>query len=114
MTTKHTPGPWRVCDDGINVYAPETDTAITNTEHICAPDHDEAIANATLIAAAPDMLEALEAEEHAAQLEEEYGMFCRTWTKNERAEKWRDVEAQRKHASKLRSAAISKAKGQAE
>lgn len=56
---KHTAGPWAVCYDKINVYAPETDTAITNSEHPCYPDQDEAIANARLIAAAPELLAAL-------------------------------------------------------
>lgn len=60
MTKAHTPAPWKVCEDYINVYAPETDTAITNQDHICAPDQDEAEANARLIAAAPCLLEALE------------------------------------------------------
>ena len=56
----HTPKPWLICDDEVNVYAPETDTAITNAEHINAPDFDEARANAQLIAAAPALLEACE------------------------------------------------------
>ncbi len=51
---KHTPGPWKVCDDGINVYA-EPDIAITNQDHPCAPDQEEAEANAHLISAAPKM-----------------------------------------------------------
>jgi len=59
METKHTPGPWDVCEDDINVYAPNSDTAITNQDHICAPDKVEAAANARLIAAAPELLEAL-------------------------------------------------------
>lgn len=56
---QHTPGPWEVCDDEVNVYAPESDTAITNTLHPCAPGPDEQAANAALIAAAPYLLEAL-------------------------------------------------------
>ena len=70
MTTKHTPAPWRVSradHDGAGVHAiacvawcgvsstygqtPET------TQHI---DADECAANARLIAAAPDLLDALE------------------------------------------------------
>ncbi|MBE3138141.1 MAG: hypothetical protein IMZ43_12240 [Thermoplasmata archaeon] len=53
---KHTPGPWKICDDGINVYA-EPDIAITNQDHPCAPDQDEAEANARLIASAPELLD---------------------------------------------------------
>lgn len=57
---QHTPGPWAVCDDYINVHAPETDIAITDTNSWCAPDHDIQEANAKLIAAAPELLAALE------------------------------------------------------
>lgn len=55
---KHTPGPWIVCKNLTDVYAPDTDTAITNSSHPCYPDEYEAIANAALIAAAPELLEA--------------------------------------------------------
>lgn len=55
-TDRPTPGPWEVCDDGVNVYAPDTDTAITDAQHICAPDYDQACANARLIASAPELL----------------------------------------------------------
>jgi hypothetical protein len=56
----HTPEPWAVCSDGVNVHAPESDTAITNQSHPCAPNYGEAHANALLIAAAPTMLAVLE------------------------------------------------------
>ena len=59
--TRHTPAPWEVCDDDLNVFAPETDTSITNVGHFTAPDSLEGEANARLIAAAPDLLEALRA-----------------------------------------------------
>jgi len=71
MTTKtatHTPGPWSV--DGpipsnpeirIN-YAPmsQVATIVNPGEHLTDIEQDEALANARLIAAAPEMLEALE------------------------------------------------------
>ncbi len=56
--SNHTPGPWLICDDGINVYASKTDTAITNVEHPCAADPDVQTANAHLIAASPALLDA--------------------------------------------------------
>ena len=56
----HTPGPWAVCTDFINVYAPESNTAITSTEHCCAPSQAEQDANARLIADAPKLLEELQ------------------------------------------------------
>ncbi len=33
-----TAGPWEVCKDGTGVYAPETDTMITNPDHPCFPE----------------------------------------------------------------------------
>lgn len=67
MTTKHTPGPWAVDDDG--------DVCISDLERlIAAVDRrnvtlrkDEAAANAALIAAAPDLLAACEALAEAQQ-----------------------------------------------
>lgn len=55
METKHTPGPWY--RDGYTVYDAK-DAAIVECDsyHSC----DEDYANANLIAAAPDMLEALQ------------------------------------------------------
>lgn len=53
---EYTPGPWKLTDDRMHVYAPETDTAITDDTNFCFPDHAEAEANARLIAAAPELL----------------------------------------------------------
>ena len=50
-----TPGPWKTCDDKINVYASDSDIAITNVEHICAAEYDTQTANARLIASAPNL-----------------------------------------------------------
>ena len=64
--SKHTPGPWKRKDNF--VYSPmfdEDDTLFVSIAVACtgiAP----AIANATLIAAAPDMYEALETIERVA------------------------------------------------
>lgn len=55
MEAKHTPGPWNVAfgEDGLVIDAPESG--------ICTVDSplSERAANAKLIAAAPDLLEAL-------------------------------------------------------
>ena len=58
-TTKHTPGPWEVSGDGVSV------TMKDNGQHVVAVAKapqwltgEEAEANAALIAAAPDGLEA--------------------------------------------------------
>lgn len=66
MTTKHTPGPWRVGDAGNTVFGPKT--AHPSPVSICTIsgptpriNPEEKRANARLIAAAPDLLEALEA-----------------------------------------------------
>lgn len=56
---KHTPGPWHACEDKYS-------KVIANNGFICdgfwwCGNTNEGIANARLCAAAPDMLEALEA-----------------------------------------------------
>lgn len=58
MTIKHTPGPWTVEDDGGGPYIMAGKEDIVSG---VAPwkDDDKAHANAQLIAAAPDLLEAL-------------------------------------------------------
>jgi hypothetical protein len=62
MEAKHTPGPWRVGDAGCTVFGPKTDAPSPKTvasitrQPIPSAEHR---ANAALIAAAPDMYEAL-------------------------------------------------------
>ncbi len=60
MTTKHTPGPW-VADGCVIEHfdAPlKFDIAVTRQHLIWTPDTEHAEANARLIAAAPELLEA--------------------------------------------------------
>lgn len=64
--TKHTPGPWRWSANCREVVAPgksicRIDPGMLISFH--APDESERLANAQLIAAAPDLLEALEIAE---------------------------------------------------
>ena len=71
MDTKFTPGPWKVTlpyTEGLNLRTVEQDTAadyrgsicnLGHCEHISGINNEEMLANATLIAAAPDMYEAL-------------------------------------------------------
>ena len=67
--TKHFPGPWNVTQDGRHVGNFERDMCVlvANTD-IGGLSHDKQQANARLIAAAPDLLEACkmleEAEDH--------------------------------------------------
>lgn len=56
MTSQHTPGPWRIGDAGFTVFGPPKPSALPET---IAPVKNRA--NARLIAAAPDLLAALEA-----------------------------------------------------
>jgi len=56
MTSQHTPGPWRIGDAGFTVFGPPKPGALPET---IAPVKNRA--NARLIAAAPDLLAALEA-----------------------------------------------------
>ena len=62
MTTQHTPGPWWVDDDGF-ITAGSDDYKIIAEPRCMEPHGNEAEidANAELIAAAPDLLAALQA-----------------------------------------------------
>ena len=62
MNTTHTPGPWRISSIGSYGLTIGDEKQIIGTVH---GDNSESIANARLIAAAPDLLEALE---YAAEL----------------------------------------------
>lgn len=57
---KFTSGSWEVCGDGVNVFAPETDTSITDVVHPCSTPIEEQEANARLIASAPTLYKACE------------------------------------------------------
>lgn len=59
--TKHTPGPWKVAvsDHRVWVYKEALGKHIADTDTTVTMPRAEQIANARLIAAAPDMLEAL-------------------------------------------------------
>ena len=59
---KHTPGPWRITTDFIGVYDKDARCiADMDSESAHEIGYDESLANARLIAAAPDLLAALEA-----------------------------------------------------
>ena len=62
MTTQHTPGPWPVGDAGATVFGPPngnpSPATIARVSFAMIPS-DEMVANARLIAAAPDLLAAL-------------------------------------------------------
>jgi hypothetical protein len=60
MTTKHTPGPWAVADVG-EVVVCATGRTLCDVYSSPATGDEQADADANLIAAAPDLLEALEA-----------------------------------------------------
>lgn len=79
MTTQHTPGPWKAVTAILNVAKegdPETAHIVT-TRKWGAPNIAEVTteANARLIAAAPALLEALEA---ILQMEDEHATTCAT------------------------------------
>ena len=63
MQTKHTPGPWhigvRTFHAGRDVYGPKGEPVAVADQELTLPE--ESAANARLIAAAPDLLAALEA-----------------------------------------------------
>jgi len=96
--TKHTPGPWRTC--GLNV-ASDGERVVASC-HADSPDSvvirptntEECMANAQLIAVAPDLLAACEAALPSLSAHEQTGCDCP------------DSEAAR-----MLRAAITKAKG---
>jgi hypothetical protein len=62
--SKHTPGPWSVDAEDSDLFTQETHRIWINADgmHICyvdGPRNPERLANARLIVAAPDLLEAL-------------------------------------------------------
>ncbi len=98
METKHTPGPWG--QTGFKIHT-QTGLAIAN---ISIPDpvcHDVGIANAKLIAAAPDLLEALESvlDRLEIALEDVFSPEAHKWDQADNA------------ARKLAAKAIAKAIG---
>ena len=102
MTTKHTPGPWIA--DGSNIKLTGKETRIVanvSDPHRPTQQTDVNIANANLIAAAPDLLEALEDAEfimrQLAKHPQEVASMLDTL----------------KRSSKDARAAIAKAKGEA-
>lgn len=65
IKASHTPGPWSIVDGGEGISSPEQGVRVVNQlqGHVCSPnnrgdDGSEAMANANLIAAAPELLEA--------------------------------------------------------
>lgn len=101
--SKHTPGPWRAfLNKGVIGVAPANGQYRAGDIAICS-DHDsrrtneEAMANARLISAAPDMLEALEA------LHDEIDEYQRI----------NNLGGHDNHVMKQARAAIAKAKGAA-
>jgi hypothetical protein len=112
MKKQHTQGPWYVLNDYYRYPGIESVTLsiviFGDDGESCGVQgdtHEEAIANANLIAAAPDLLEALEAQESAEKyIEEEQGsaFFEETYPK------------MLDYAAGLRRAAIAKAKGVAQ
>lgn len=67
--TKHTQGPWTVCYSSLNktitrwhISGPKHGSCYSVCEHVieCEPDGSEQLANANLIASAPELLEALQ------------------------------------------------------
>lgn len=62
IKTKHTTGPWRVGDNGATVFGPKTSETLRTIATLTKVPMvlNETKANARLIAAAPEMLEALE------------------------------------------------------
>ena len=73
MSAPHTTGPWHAGGDGTIIYAKDGfATASASIFHGRHGGRDEAKANARLIAAAPELLEALQACDEAMDYMSEY------------------------------------------
>ena len=97
MTTKHIPGPWRVKPNSVGgpTVGPEgsvvADIRTYGGPHVGGRQHPQTDANARLIAAAPDLLEACET--FAEWLGREESGFARAGNKRDTPEgerAWRD------------------------
>ena len=101
METKHTPGPWTAHPIELNHGLPYTpvaaSTLIAKAYSTAFGDHEQSDANARLIAAAPELLEALKGLDEA---------YCRAGA---------DLTRDERHEDRLRliaaRAAIAKATG---
>lgn len=97
--TKHTPGPWNICED-VNSEGLTGDLICTLNDD--ERDVGESEANARLVAAAPDMLEALKAEELAKSLH-------RAAALDDDPQKMKKVAILYAKSNRLRRAALAKA-----
>jgi hypothetical protein len=59
QNASHTPGPWHF--DGESIYSDAAEVIVSRPQYVGGANHNERTANARLIAAAPELLEALEA-----------------------------------------------------
>lgn len=107
--SKHTPGPWTVRGHAIEHDFPETDeTMVVGYVEDNGPSGPEAAANARLIAAAPDLLAALESFELYPLIAGIEGHHA-TSNCNDSGQ-WQLVEAYYRQLESIR-AAIAAAKG---
>lgn len=60
IMNKHTPGPWKIYSKGMSYVTDSKDNLICDTFKDTDCDFEMAVANARLIAASPDLLEACE------------------------------------------------------
>ena len=115
MSASHTKGPWEASDRGDYDDFDGDSRVVLGDDIRVAVVHDrgtqEAEANARLIAAAPDMLEALEAMEVAYEAENNEAEFFKDYDEDPflRAH---EMERYQNHAKHLARAAIAKAKGE--
>lgn len=73
---KHTPGPWKAKDNYIYAPIPDEDDIFTISIAVACAGVAPAISNANLIAAAPDMYEALKNVCHNGCRESTADEFC--------------------------------------
>lgn len=104
----HTPGPWKVEDDGreVVVYAVEGSCRVASIELDNLDDRSHALRDARLIAAAPDLLAALKLVEFGNAVTHHKCVACAGWNMGPNGE----TPRQHTHDCPVRIA-IAKAEG---
>jgi len=111
MTAQHTPGPWHTRKNDASITAEAPNGTASTVAHVdFSKSRDEWVANARLIAAAPDLLAAAEARIEAARLQVEF--HAQPPGSPGKAAVWEPAVQAAMKAHDMTVAAIAKARGE--
>ena len=80
--SEHTPGPWSIAGRGYTIFGPDDAVVISSFDAETEEEEERYLANARLIAAAPDLLAALEEAVRSSEVSRMGGM---SWDEMDRA-----------------------------